>query len=121
MPILPLVAWADVAKLGVIEHHHFASDAVPEGKRTYIKEVRIPAGVTLESHEHPYEHFSVLVSGSVTVKAGDTESFHSRYACLTIAAGVRHSVFAHTDTIWLCIHADDCRSPAEIDQSILKG
>ena len=86
------IPFEEASTLGVAETHHFASDAVPDGRRCYIKEVRIPAGVMLRSHEHPFEHFSVLVSGKATVEKGGASELHSGYACLTIEAGVKHHV-----------------------------
>ena len=84
---------------GVTVIHHFS-------EREYAKETHIPAGVELTQHRHKFSHLSLLASGIVSVSLNDEEATtYEAPACITIPAGLAHRVFAHTDTVWFCIHA----------------
>lgn len=78
--------------------HHF-SDGL------YAKQVRIPANHVVQSHSHKYSHLSVLAQGEVLVEVDGTQTHHVAPACIEIAAGLHHRVFAITDAVWFCIHA----------------
>ena len=79
-----------------------------------VKETRIPAGRKLVQHSHSYDHLSILASGSVEVRLsnvdglelleGDAITFVAP-KCITIQAGLIHSVTAITDAVWYCVHA----------------
>lgn len=99
---------------GVDVVHHF-------GGGVYAKETIIPAGVLLQQHVHPHAHLSVLAKGRATVSAGGTSREYVGPLCMTIPAGVEHSVTAITDVVWFCVHATDDTDPATVDTSILTG
>ena len=69
-----------------------------------ILETYIPEGLTLEQHEHTYDHFSVVVDGLVAVSVDGGTSIHAKGAIINVARGKKHSVLALEDSIWLCIH-----------------
>jgi quercetin dioxygenase-like cupin family protein len=85
---------------GVSVVHHF-------GGGVYAKETLIPAGVRLAQHVHPHDHLSILAAGLAIVEAGGSCQEYAAPACITIAAGVEHSIAALTDVIWYCVHATD--------------
>ncbi len=111
-----------LARHGVEIIHHF-------GGGVYAKEARIPAGTMLVQHSHPHAHLSVLAAGRVSVKQVDMlrglfearEVEHQAPACITIPAGVQHSVTAITDATWMCIHQSDETDAAKIDEAVLHG
>lgn len=93
---------------GVGIAHHFSSGV-------YAKETFIPAGTMLYQHVHSFDHLSVLASGTVLVSDDGETKEVTGPCCLTIRAGVEHSVTAITDAVWYCIHATDCDDPEKID------
>ena len=99
---------------GVDVSHHFGGGA-------YAKETRIPAGVVLHQHKHPHAHLSVLASGRAYVESAGRGREYVGPLCMTIPAGVPHSVTAVTDVVWYCIHATEDTDPATVDTSILTG
>lgn len=95
--------------MGVGIAHHFSSGV-------YAKETVIPKGTQLYQHKHPFDHLSILASGTVLVEQFGAESkTFTGPACLTIAAGIEHAVTALTDAVWFCVHATDCTDPDKID------
>jgi quercetin dioxygenase-like cupin family protein len=99
---------------GVEVFHHF-------GHGTYIKETRIPQGVSLQQHVHPHSHQSILVVGEVYVTVGDRVKLHIAPAVINVAAGIRHEVMAVKDSVWMCVHATNDTDPETVDQTILTG
>ncbi len=98
---------------GVDLVHHFASGV-------YAKETRIPAGVVMTQHVHPFDHLSILASGTVAVTVDDASmGAITGPACINILAGKVHSVTAITDAVWFCIHATDETDPEKVDAEIL--
>jgi quercetin dioxygenase-like cupin family protein len=93
--------------------HHFVEGEV------YSKRVRIPAGVKLTQHVHPYDHASALVSGTVLVEVEGISYEVTGPSMLMIEAGKEHSVTAITDAVWHCIHITDDTDPETVDESIL--
>lgn len=93
--------------------HHFVGGV-------YAKELHIPAGYEIVSHEHPYAHLSILASGTVICRCGDGRSSQlTGPRAITIDSGVKHSVYAVTDAVWFCIHPTDETDPDKVDAVIL--
>jgi len=91
------------------------------GDSVYIKRVSIPAGKVLHNHTHTFTHKSVLLAGSVMLKAGDSPArLIKAPVVLTIMSGVPHQVEALTDAEWLCIHATTETDPDNIDFSLVR-
>lgn len=99
--------------------HFFAGQA--DGMGVYAKEMRLPAGTLIVTHEHSYDHMSVLASGTVMLTVdGVSEELHGP-AVVGIAKGKPHGIRAVTDAVWFCIHPTETIDPAEVDAAILKG
>ena len=92
--------------------HHF-SDGL------YAKQVHVPANHVVGQHSHKYSHMSILAQGDVVVMVGDQQTRYSAPACIEIAAGVEHRVFAITDAVWFCIHATSETDLEKIDQVLV--
>lgn len=93
--------------------HHFQGGV-------YAKEIHIPMGYEIVSHEHPYAHLSILASGTALIRCGDGLPLEATGpSVITITAGLKHSVYAITDAVWFCIHPTDETDPAKVDAVIL--
>jgi len=69
---------------------------------------RIPAGLVIFTHTHPYDHLSVLYSGRCDLyKNGRYAETLTGPRAVFIGKGVSHEIFAITDCLWDCIHAFD--------------
>lgn len=78
---------------------HMAGGVIAMGKF-------IPAGQVLVQHKHPYEHLSILASGTIIVESGGTTQTLVGPCCITIPANTHHGVKALTDAQWYCIHSE---------------
>lgn len=97
--------------------HHFVGQG--DAKGIYAKELRIPAGFVLVSHEHDYDHLSILASGTIRLMIdGATWLYHGPIA-LPIRKGQPHTLTAVTNTVWFCIHPTDETDEAKVDDVIL--
>lgn len=104
----------DLSFAGVGIEHHFSSGV-------YAKDTRIPAGIILIQHSHPYDHLSILASGKVILNVDGKDEVITGPACLNIKKGTEHSVTALTDSVWYCIHKIEDDNPATVDESILNA
>lgn len=102
----------NLADLGVEIIHHFSD-------REYAKEARIKAGRRLVQHMHPFDHLSVLASGTAIVEIDGARTTHVGPTCLRITKGKAHGVEAVTDVVWFCIHGVDEKDPSRVDDVIL--
>lgn len=93
--------------------HHFSAGV-------YAKQMRLPAHHYAETHEHKYDHLSILASGDVTVEIDSIATDHTGPAVVHIAAGKKHRITAKTDSVWFCVHATDVSDPDLVDQVLIK-
>lgn len=94
-----------------VEHHH--SDGV------YVREFHMPAEHFVIGKEHNTRHLNMLVKGKCTVWTvhGKHELDAGRGpVTFESMAGVKKVVLAHTDIVWMTIHAT-----AETNQDRLEG
>lgn len=98
--------------LGVV--HHFSAGL-------YAKQMTLPAKHFAVSHAHAYDHLSVLAKGSVTVEVDGVRAEYTAPACINILAGKHHTITAHEDSVWLCIHATDKTDVADMDEVLIRG
>lgn len=93
--------------------HYFAPDV-------YAKRMRLPAGYTVQTHKHRFDHLSILASGSAVVEVdGEASTYHAP-ACITIGAGRAHAIHALADIVWYCIHATDETDVDAIDELLIE-
>jgi quercetin dioxygenase-like cupin family protein len=98
--------------LGVI--HHFSAGV-------YAKQMLLPAKHFAVSHAHAYDHLSILAKGSVTVEVQGVEKDYMAPACITILSGQHHTITAHEDSVWFCIHATAETDPSNVDEVLIRG
>jgi quercetin dioxygenase-like cupin family protein len=107
---------SEVLPDGAIRHHFAGQD---DAKGVYAKEVHIPAGVFLVSHEHPYDHLSILAKGNVLIEIeGEARLLHAP-AALLVEKHKHHTVHAITNAVWFCIHPTEETDHAKVDGVIL--
>lgn len=94
--------------------HHFSSGV-------YAKQMELPAAHYAESHEHIYDHLSILAAGHVTVEIDNEVIEYRAPAVVHIAAGKKHRIEALTDSVWFCVHATDETDPEKVDHVLIKG
>lgn len=100
---------------GVEIIHH-----MPHGDGVYIKETRIPRGVTLLNHKHTYTHKAMLVRGRVELITGaETVDIIDAPCLLTIEKDIQHQVTALCDSVWYCIHASGEEDSDKIDHTLV--
>lgn len=97
---------------GVI--HHFCAGV-------YAKQMKLPKGYMAVSHQHAYDHMSILAVGKVIVEADGATTTYMAPACIQIKAGIRHQITAIEDAHWFCIHATDETDPEKVDQVLIQG
>jgi quercetin dioxygenase-like cupin family protein len=94
--------------------HHFSSGV-------YAKQMTLPAGATVLSHAHDFDHLSILAQGHVLVKTDDSDVVeYLAPIALTIKAGVNHAIHALEDSSWFCIHATEETDPNKVDKVLIK-
>jgi len=94
--------------------HHF-SDGL------YAKEMQLPKDHYAESHQHNYDHLSILAKGIVLVEADGIQTTYNAPACINILAGVKHKIYALEDSFWYCIHATSETDIAMIDNVLIRS
>lgn len=88
--------------------------------REYAKQMTLPAGHYAETHEHLYDHLSILAAGDVIVDIdGDRREMRGPEA-IVIPAGRKHRIEAITDSVWFCVHATEETDPARVDSVLIK-
>lgn len=97
--------------LGVV--HHFSAGV-------YAKQMLLPAKHFAVSHAHAYDHLSILAKGRVTVEVQGVKTDYMAPVCITILAGEHHTITAHEDSVWFCIHATDETDPANVDEVLMR-
>lgn len=88
--------------------HHF-SDGV------YAKEMHLPAAHYAVSHQHTYDHVSMLHTGHARVTVDGEAKDYQAPAVILIRAHKAHRIDAITDVVWFCIHETTLTDPDEID------
>lgn len=89
--------------------------------REYAKQMTLPAGHYAETHEHIYDHISILAQGEVMVTIDGAPQKHLGPTAIVISANCKHRIDAITDSVWFCVHATDETDPEKVDQVLIKG
>lgn len=109
LPNVPTYAQIKALEQAVVDHlepvempveHHFAPGM-------YGRELFIPAGTVLTGKIHKKGHLSILLAGDITVWTEQGMKRLQAPQVLVTTPGTKRVGYAHTDTIWLCVHATD--------------
>lgn len=90
------------------------------GGGVIVREYRVPKGMVLTSHIHPYDHMSILISGECSLAVDGRVSVLRGPCSVEIKAGMVHSLYAMTDCVWDCVHALELANESG-DPLILEG
>jgi hypothetical protein len=93
-------------------HHHF-SDGV------YARELRIPAGAVITGKTHRKAHLSFLLSGDISVLTEEGIKRIQGPAIVPAMAGIKRAGYAHTDTVWITVHATEETDLGEIERQFI--
>jgi quercetin dioxygenase-like cupin family protein len=92
--------------------HHFS-----EG--VYAKQMHLPAGSEAVTHEHKYDHLSILASGIVAADIDGVTTIHTGPTAINIPAGKKHRICALKDSVWFCVHATEEKDPEKVDEVLI--
>ncbi len=92
--------------------HHFIGGI-------YTKELHLPVGLEFGQHRHPFDHQSVLVSGTAVLDVEGVRTEHTGPVVMNIRARKFHTITALTPVVWLCQHVTACTDPDDIDSAIV--
>lgn len=81
----------------------------------YSKQHTLCQGLKVEQHAHEHEHMSILASGKVLVRVGETVRTIVGPCAITIPANETHEITALTDTVWFCIWREDIAEADNLD------
>ena len=99
---------------GFETQHYFANGM-------YARSVWRPAGVTTVGKLHRHEHFSILLSGRVTIHTEHGPRDYEAPAVFTTAGGNKRAIYAHTDATFMTVHRldPDTRDLDEIERQVI--
>lgn len=92
--------------------HHFSGGV-------YAKQMHLPKGAWADTHEHKYDHMSVLASGLALVDIDGEKTIYTGPAVVHIAAGKKHRISALTDAVWFCVHATEETDAEKVDEVLI--
>lgn len=93
--------------------HHFADGL-------YGRELHIPAGTMLTGKIHKGEHLNFLTRGDITVWTEDGMRRLKAPAVIVSKPGTKRVGFAHTDTVWVTVHASQQTDLAALEAELIE-
>ena len=94
--------------------HHFSSGL-------YAREMHVSDGYSVVTHEHTYDHLSVLAKGIALVTVDGIQSTYYAPCVIEIKANKAHGIVAVGDVVWLCIHATSETDANKMDEVLISG
>lgn len=112
------ISAADTATVALTEQQaqteHFFSEGL------YAKKMIIPAGTQIPTHQHVYDHLSILAQGRVRVTVGKVTQEHVAPTAIEIKKELAHTIQAVEDSVWFCVHATQETDIDKIDQTLIQ-
>ncbi len=84
-------------RIDLVTLHHFAPGI-------YLRELRIPKGVTLTGKIHKTEHLNILSQGEMEVWTEDGMKLLSASTVIKSKPGIKRAGYAHEDSVWITVH-----------------
>lgn len=92
---------------------HFFTEGV------YARKMVIPAGTQIPTHQHVYDHLSILAQGRVRVAVGPVSQEYVAPAMIEIKKNMSHRITAIEDSVWFCVHATSATDIESLEQSVI--
>lgn len=112
------ISATDTAAVALTEQQaqteHFFSQGL------YAKKMIIPAGTQIPTHQHVYDHLSILAQGRVRVTVGKVTQEHVAPTAIEIKKELAHTIQAMEDSVWFCVHATEETDIDKIDQTLIQ-
>lgn len=89
------------------------------GSGIYMREMEVPAGVTLTGKIHRTDHICVLAKGRVTVYVDGIPKEYSAPCIIPSRRGAKRAIYVHEDAKWTNIHRTDEKNLAKIEEILL--
>lgn len=89
------------------------------GDGIYMREMHVPAGVTLTGKIHRTDHICVLVKGKVTVSMDGVPKTYTAPCIIASKRGAKRAIYAHEESVWTNIHKTDEKNLARIEEILL--
>ena len=97
-----------------ITHHYFADGM-------YCREVFREAGTLVVGAVHKKEHFYIVVSGTVSITDGLSESSEVTGPKVMVSQpGTKRAVYAHTDAVCITVHKTDKTDLDEVEADLVE-
>lgn len=93
--------------------HYFA-------KGLYARQITIPAGTVVTGKLHRTEHLNLLVQGEITVWTEDGMQRLTAPQVIVSKPGTKRVGYAHTDTVWITVHAIEETDIAAIESQLIE-
>ena len=101
----------DIASMDV---RHYLTDT-----GLYAREMLIPAGTLITGKVKKHEHLSIISAGVVTeVTTAGVQRLKAPYTMVS-QPGTKRIVLAHTDTVWVTIHATKETELSKIEEELI--
>ncbi len=122
LPVIPTLAQIQQCENAIreclqpveIEPVHYFADGL------YGREITIPAGTMLTGKIHRGEHMNFLMKGDITVWTEDGMKRLQAPAVIVSKPGTKRVGFAHTDTVWVCVHASQETDLAALEVQLIE-
>lgn len=99
--------------MDALTSHHFADGL-------YGRELFIPAGTVLTGKMHKGRHLNVLAKGDITVWTEQGMKRLQAPAVIVSEAGTKRVGYAHTDTVWITVHASEETDLARLEEQLIE-
>lgn len=99
-------------QVDVAVRHHFLPGI-------YVREMLLPAGVSITGKTHKKDHIMIIASGKVAVVSNELEEILVAPTILHSRAGTKRAAHALEDTVWLTIHSTNKTTLAEIEAELI--
>jgi hypothetical protein len=89
------------------------------GAGMYIREMHVPAGVTLTGKIHRTEHVCVLSRGEVSVASPEGTRRIKAPAMVHSMPGAKRAIHAHADAVWANLHRTNVTDLDELEAQLI--
>ena len=84
----------------------------------YARKITIPAGVMATGRVHRFRALNVLLSGEISDMTPHGVVRHIGPKVWVGEPGVKRLLYAHTDVIWMTVHATEETDPATVKETL---